>query len=65
MAKLKKPEAAKHYGDVDVSTLDNWEKKGMPVMRAPGVQPLYDTDEIDAWFKSFRTQDGTKPISAE
>lgn len=54
---MTKREIAEFFKVKDL-TITRWEKNGMPVMRAHGGDPRYDSDDIVAWMKG-------KPEEAE
>ena len=46
---INRKKAAERY-DVSVVTIDNWEKKGMKVIRKGRIKkPMYDTYDCDKW----------------
>lgn len=37
-----------------VTTIDNYRKKGMPVMRAPKSDPKFDWEDVKKWLSEKR-----------
>lgn len=45
---------------VTTMTINRWEKKGLPAMRAHGGAPRYDTDAVIEWMGTNEKDDETK-----
>ncbi len=58
---LTQKEAVKRYRRSRVTLLRYENELGMPVMRQGNSDPLYDSDDIDAWFKQKPPKSTTAP----
>lgn len=62
---LKQKEAVARYRRSRVTLLRYEKELGMPVMRQGNSDPLYDTDDIDAWFKSAAPKEEEETSATE
>ena len=56
--KLTRKQIAEHY-EVTTTTIDSWEKEGMPVARKPGIRGAkYLIEDINKWLEQRSNKNG-------